>query len=319
MQRRAACLSAVLDGEGDVASCGGRDLSNFRALLQVSIERLYAQCRRLDAGTVRRLQPGRRREAWCLAAYRKDDPPRVPGVRNRHADWLPTLAERDDVIAYSTRRLEAYGFEWNDLEIGAASAVRARVELSLRVGEILRAFAAAQPQNSLLFRSAARALAQQLEYVPPAHSFHLLSGPSVEFGYSVTRRATSYRSFRLATALVLDGIPSLFTGDARSYFAMSPEVGLEVEPPWLTNGNLQVRMLLRGGFQLSTGDRFLFDRSSPVDGTPRSRPVIDTAVAVTLLQWVRLQVGLAILPPFQGEPTKFTFRPGLGLQLDLPL
>lgn len=319
MQRRVACLSALLDGEGDVASCGGNDLASFRALLQVSFERLYVQCRHLDAETVKRLHPERRREAWCLAAYRKDDPPRVPFLQNRYASWLPTPAERDDVIAYSTRRLEAYGFEWNDLEIGKASAERARVELSLRVGEILRAFASAQPQNTLLYRSAARALSQQLAYVPPAHSFHLLSGPSLELGYSVTRRATSYRSFRLATALVLDGIPSLFAGDAQSYFAMSPEVGIEVEPPWITNGNLQVRMLLRGGFQFSTGDQFLFDRSTPVVGTPLSRPVVDAAVAVTLLQWVRLQVGLAVMPPFQGEPTKFTFRPGLGLQLDLPL
>lgn len=319
MQRRAACLTAVLDGEGSTASCAGQDLASFRALLQVSIERLYAQCMRIDAATARKLNPERRREAWCLAAYRKNDPPRVPYLRGRFADWKPSLAERDDVFAYTTRRLEAYRFAWNDLGIGVASATRARVELSLRVGEILRAFAAAQPQNSLLFRSAARALAQQLEYVPPSHAFHLLSGPSVELGYSVTNRAAPYRSLRLATALVLDGIPSLITGDARSYFAMSPEIGVELEPPWLTTANLQVRMLLRGGVQFSTGDGLLTDRATPTAGTPLSRPVVDAAVALSVLQWLRLQVGLATFPPFHGEPVRFTVRPGLGLQLDLPL
>ena len=46
---------------------------------------------------------------------------------------------------------------------------------------------------------------------------------------------------------------------------------------------------------------------------------LDSAVAVSVLQWIRVQAGLATFPPFQGEPTRFTFRPGLGLQLDLPL
>lgn len=319
MQRRAACLSAVLDGDGRDDACAGADLHDFRALLQVSIERLYVQCRRLDAASVARLHPERRREAWCLAAYRKADPPQVPGVRNHHDDWQETLAERDDVLSYVARRLEAYGFVWNDLGIGAASARRARVELSLRVGEILRAFASAQPQDSLLFRSAARALAQQLEYVPPAHALHFLSGPSFELGYSVTNRAAPYRSLRLATALVMDGIPSLITGDAQSYFALSPEVGLELEPQWLATATLQTRLLLRGGFQFSTGDGFLTDRATPVVGTPLSRPVIDAAIALSVLQWIRLQAGLATFPPFHGEPTRFTVRPGLGLQLDLPL
>lgn len=318
MTRRVACLDAFLDGQGSPARCEGAELANFRALLQVSVERLYVQCARLDAASRRRLHADRPREAWCLSAARGGTPPLVPGVA-ADPEWRARKEEAADTFAYLTRRLHAYGFEWTDLELGKARAGRVRVEIALRVGEILRAFAAAQPQNSLLFRSAARALAQQLEYVPPSHAFHVLSGPSVELGYSVTRRASPWRSVRLASALVLDGIPSLITGDARSYFAMSPELGLEFEPPFLTTGNLQVRMLVRGGFQFSTGDAFLTDRTTPMAGTPLSRPVIDAAVAVSVLQWVRVQAGLATFPPFHGEPTRFTFRPGLGLQLDLPL
>lgn len=320
MQRRSACLAAVLDAEGSDVVCRGAELASFRALLQVSIERLYVQCKRIDAATAARLRPAqRRREAWCLAAYRQAEPPRVPELPDRYADWHETLAERSDVLAYVVRRLAAYRFSWNDLGIGVVSANRARVELALRVGEILRAFAAAQPQDSLLFRSAARTLAQRLEYVPPSHAFHFLSGPSVEVGYSVTHRAAPYRAFRLAGALVFDGLPSLITGDARSYFAVSPELGLELEPPWLTRSMIQTRILLRGGFQLSSGDTLLTRRDSPTPGTPLSRPVIDAAIAVSVLQWMRLQMGLATFPPFQGEPTRFTLRPGLGVQLDLPL
>ncbi len=318
MTRRAACLDAFLDGLGSVSACGGADLANFRALLQVSIERLYVQCKTIDRASLAKLRADRPREAWCLAAARGGQPPRVPGLRV-DTEWRARDNEASDLFAYLTRRLHAYRFTWTDLEIGKASAGRVRVEIALRIGEILRAFASAQPQNSLLFRSAARALAQQLEYVPPSHAFHLLSGPSVEIGYSVTQRSSPWRPFRLASALVLDGIPSLITGDARSYFAMSPQLGIELEPPFLTNGNLQVRLLVRGGFQFSTGDGFLTDRATPVPGTPLSRPVVDAAVAISVLQWIRLQTGLATFPPFHGESTRFTFRPGLGLQLDLPL
>ena len=317
MQRRAACLEAFLDGVGDVAVCGGEDLANFRALLQTSVERLYVQCTHLPRATLATLHPDRRREAWCLEAARGHDPPHVPG--NDDGDWHLRAGESGDPLPYVTRRLAAHGFVWKDLGIGHASAHRARVELSLRVGEILRALAAAQPDNSLLYRSGARALAQQLEYVPPAHAFHFLSGLGFELGYSVTRRAAPYRPFRLATAVVLDGVPSLVDGGARSYFATSPELGLEVEPPPLTNANVQTRLLVRGGFQLSTGDGFGSRRDHPTAGTPSSRPVVDVAAAVCLLQWIRVQVGLGIFPPFHGEGTHFTLRSGLGVQLDLPL
>lgn len=316
VRRRLACLEFVIDGMGEASSCAGADLVDFRALLQTSFDRLAVRCVELDAAGVRRLRAEQRVEAMCKAIAQGAAPPRVPGVE-LDDDWPARASERSDVLAYTVRRLHAHGFHWTDLGIGHASAGRARIELALRVGEILRAFAAAQPQNSLLFRSAARALAQQLEYVPPAHAFHLLSGPTIEVGYSVTRRAAPYRSLRLAGALLFDGIPSLLTADTRSYFAVTPELGVEFESPFLARSSWQVRALARGGFQFSTGDTFGAGDHTPT--TPRSRPVIDAAIALSLLQWVRLQVGVAVFPPFRGEAVGFAVRPGLGVQLDLPL
>src|SRR5205085_11810707 len=105
-------------------------------------------------------------------------------------------------------------------------------------------------------------------------------------------------------------------GTAPNRFVMlTPKLGVEFEPTFLSNEMLQWRIGVRGGFQFSTHDRFA--QLGCDARLPCSRAVVEPFVAVTVFQWVRGQLGFDLLPPMRGLPWAFEFRPSMGIELDL--
>lgn len=51
---------------------------------------------------------------------------------------------------------------------------------------------------------------------------------------------------------------------------------------------------------------------------PCTHLATEAYVSSTLLQWVRLQVGVSVLPPMRGLDLDVVFRPAMGAELDWP-
>ncbi|MFO0749257.1 MAG: patatin-like phospholipase family protein [Myxococcota bacterium] len=318
------CLRAMLDGDGLSTACAVSELgaverpANFLALLQTSLDRLYGRCRMISEATAAALPtaPVADARARCRAAHDGAAPPDVPGVQ-RDPDWRAGRDEPAHEVAL--RRLTAHRFDFHDLGIGRADATRARRRLASVIGEISDALAAAQPEDRLLWHEGARLLAQSIAYRPPAHALHILAGATLDLAWSVTDPDGCCSGVRFIIGAEIDGLSSLLDGEAPNYFALSPMAGLELEPVGLGSAAFQLRFGLRAGFRFSTGDGFSTDRADPTPDVPRSRPVAELYVAGILIQWVRLQVGAAWYPAFDGLAASVDGRSMLGIELDLPL
>jgi predicted acylesterase/phospholipase RssA len=318
--RPVRCLGTILghDVDPDAAwdHCGFGDMWNARALIQTSIDRLYARCRRLPTDVAALLPLATLTDArrHCIAAYAGEAPPRVPALEGQPPAPDST---NPDGVTYFLARLAAYRFDFKDLGAGRASAEGVTRRLAARIGAMSRALAAAQPERSTLYRSVARYLTHGLIWTPPSHALHLLAGSSWEFGWSVADSAGSVGWLRFATALQFDGLASVLDGEARPWFGVTPLVGFELEP--FAGPMLQTRLGLRGGFRLATGDRFLTDEHPAEPSFARSRPLVDAHLAGVLAQWVRLQLEAAWLPAWDGAAATFLLRAMVGVELDLPL
>ncbi len=318
--RPARCLGTVfghdVDPDAPWDNCAKGDMWNARALIQTSIDRLYTRCKRLPTDVAALLPLATLTDArrHCIAAYAGDAPPRVPALEGEPPAPDST---NPDGATYFLARLAAYRFDFRDLGVGRATAEAATRRLAARIGAMSRSLAAAQPEGATLYRSVARYLNHTLIWQPPAHALHLLAGGTWELGWSVTDGESGLGWLRLATALQLDGLPSVLDGEARPWFGATPLLGLEIEP--YAGPLLQTRLGLRGGFRFASGDRYLTD-AAPVDPDfARSRPLLDVHLAGVLAQWVRLQLDAAWLPPWDGAGTSFVLRAMVGVELDLPL
>lgn len=316
------CLTAMLAPspalrEAEVA-CTGDGLANLRAVLQATLDRLYARCRALDADIaallpLSRLTPARQH---CVAAYAGNPAPKVPGLPEQMA---PAPEGDPDSVAFLFSRLSAAGFDYRDLGVGKASARDARARLARRIGAIARALAAAQPEDTTLYLTGARMLKHGIAWSPPAHALHALGGATWELGWSVTDDEGSLSALRFATALQLVGLSTLVDGEARAWFGLTPLMGIEWEPEGISSALFQLRMGVRGGFRFASGDGFTQDVANADPELPRSRPVVEFHTALVALQWLRLQLGATWLPAFDGASGGVTLKAMLGVELDLPL
>jgi predicted acylesterase/phospholipase RssA len=319
--RPVRCMREVVGAGGDPTrarvACAGDELANFRALLQTSIDRLYARCRNLSTDVAALLPLAKATDArrHCVQAYGGAAPPQVPGLE-KAPGMKPT---RDpDGLSFVLGRLAATGFAWHDLDLGPATADEARLRLAARIQTMTRALAAAQPSSSTLYRSAARLLGHGIIWTPPDHALHALAGNTWELGWSVTDGQGALRDLRFATAVQFDGLSTLVDADVTPWFAVTPLMGVEFEPLGWSSGGFQMRFGLRGGFRFASGDDFTQDPSPDTD-LPRSRPVVDASMAGVALQWLRLQLSATWFPAFDGLDHAFTLKAMFGIELDLPL
>ena len=90
-------------------ACRPEELSDFRALLQVSLDQLYDTCSQQTEEGARKW-----RNPHCQRASRGEAPPRVPGiVPRKDTPWRQRVGEEE--LAYTLRLLGAYGFRFHDL------------------------------------------------------------------------------------------------------------------------------------------------------------------------------------------------------------
>ncbi len=314
--RHFACLRGVLDGvEALLPACAGEGLTNFRALAQVSLDRLHDACERANGGE-------RDAERQACARAGSGEPAVVPGVTvAKPGGWRRGRDESD--LAHVTRLLAARRFTFRDLGLGPDEGDRALRRVRVRLGELADEVAARQSLGEgTLLAMAARPAVDLLSYAPPRHLLYLALGRVVEIGYSASDPESRWFPswLRLALAAQLYGMPAALSSE-RKFFGAAGLAGLEFQLPVTGASVVQVRMALRGGYLLASGDHYLQAPCAYGDGTVDrigrcSGPVFDVNLSATVLERLRFQLLAQWFPAVRaGDVGLWAISPGAGLQV----
>ncbi len=310
-----ACLRGLLgEGPDPAGSCAGQHFDGLRILAQSSLFRLWDDCAPPPTSL-----PGARPpvDARCLAAWRGQPPVLLPGVEGAdRVEWRRRPDE--DEMAHVTRLLAALHFWWRDTGLAPADGREALARLRERIGEVVQALAAAQPtpHERFLVGTIGELAADDLAYQPPAGLGWLSLGRDVELG--VSRALTDRRDamVRLHAALELHGAFAALSSD-QAPFAPAILAGLELRPRRRSSTLLQPSVILRGGWVLAPADRLGRDRCDLASRDPASctRPVVEAGLALSVLDFLRLQLLLESYPAIRtGQRARWALAPSLGVQ-----
>jgi predicted acylesterase/phospholipase RssA len=308
------CMRAVYDGlPGAETACAGEGLADFRALLQVSLDRLYTVCR--DAKDT----PGPRgwRNPQCERAAAGQAPPRVPGLApGPWPEWRQGAEETE--LAHTLRLLGAYGFHFRDLGAPPGRDDLALMHMRQAFGRAVQRLAEVQPGDGAgAVEFAGKLAADSLSYAPPRTSFHLVMGPTLtELGVSFgTDSPALPRGLRLSSAIDLRGLQRVFSTGGGDPFALAVMVGPELRPAALQAALVQGRLALRAGWQFSTGTLPAGEDCGSAGVSACSRPLVQALLGATFLERLRVQVVGEWYPPSEGNRGLWSIAPGLGVEL----
>jgi hypothetical protein len=312
------CLRAVLDGVGEPTACDGESLTDFRILLQFTLDRLTEECRRAaqSGGADAKQQAAAHRQ--CRAAMEGVAAPRVAGVRVI-ADAEKVQRAGESELDYQLRLLGRYGFRFRDLGLEPHEAHKARDRVLRLVSRMLHQFSAVQPRVArpmdLLMRIGVDV---HIGYLPPVHTIHFTIGQGIELGYSGAIDDRGWRWLRFGAALGFDGA-STYLSPSDDFIAVIPKAGLEFEVSG--KPDRQIRLGARLGYQLSSGDDFT---RGPCDyaneaNRPCSRLVTEAYAAASIFGFLRVQVAGVFEPGSgAGQSDYWALRPTVGVQLNSP-
>lgn len=295
------CLRALMDGEHDYRpACAGEALKDFRILLQATFDRLYDHCSRLPYDdTV---------DNWhCKMAMAGSSPPKVwPGTDPESDNWRRNT-EDENSFEHTMRLLDLYSFHFEDLGLDRDDASLAMSRIR---EELLRYVDAFAKKLRLGERMAVRLLGKPainfFAYAPPEAIFYAVVGKGGEGALSATLGQFNWMRFNFA--LQMQGF-NLFLTEKPNAFALTPLVGLELEPIPLSGPLLQTRLGARIGYQFSTEDRFLSaqcdSESFSSDSIRCSAPVAQAFLAFTFYERVRIQFGFEWFPRWLPPMSRF--------------
>jgi hypothetical protein len=309
------CLRAVFDGQPDLLyACEGDALHNFRVLAQVSLERLYDNCARLDAQ-----QLPKTHSRACLSGAAGGTPMRLEEVVHpKDFAWRRDLEESE--LEYLLRLLAGHQFSFDDLGLGSKGGTAALTRIRYIIGQAASDLKNKQPlsERSLL-QVGAEFLVDYVAYAPPPHTYYALVSRTTELGMSHLMTSARHRvpALRVDANLWFDGLFSFLTA-SRDHLALGPAIGLELMPNRLGSRFLQWRAIVRAGYMFSQGDRWssgicLKEESGQFGGC--SRPRVEGVLGLTAFEHIRFQLALSWYPAtHRHEPHLWAVGPGVGLQ-----
>ncbi len=305
-----SCMRGVFDDdEARLPHCVGLSPRSFLAILQTTLDRLFAHCRAVSANG-----PIATAHAQCWRAQLGEAPPRVPGMGEDLEGWLPRGDDSD--LRYTVRRLAENGFVFRDLGLGPDDGDRAILRIRQELGLLAREFRAAQPRYEELVAAASEYALNELHYVPPRHIVSLDVVPNIELGYSFGEPYGRASWLRFTVALGFSGLMTVLSS-SENHFGLHPSLGVEFEPVRMNGSIFRMRFGLRGGYAFNTTDDFGRGVCLPRDQHDLrcSRPFANLNVIFTFVDIVRVVLGVAYAPPFQ-EQTEgaWVFTPAIGLQ-----
>lgn len=293
--------------------CDGEDKRDFRALLQVTIHRLWSNCRRVDA---RQLEGSRHRQ--CRRANRGAEAPLVDASFARADARYKMQGESE--FDYVMRLLATYGFHFEDLGLSRSQGRHGRMAVRRKLIDVVQSMAAAQPdfiQRSMVL-SGGRTLVNTIAYEPPRRRGYAMLGTSVALGY-LGRIAASSAWYWNADARLYN-FRALMT-NRPTPVAGALTVGPEFALLGLSNPMVQSSLALRGGYQFSSEDGIGFDpctgNTMPFDSRNCSQPLIHLSANLSLMERVRLSVTPVFYPVPEASGTEGVAHNWFDLELTL--
>ncbi|MBX2810348.1 MAG: patatin-like phospholipase family protein [Myxococcales bacterium] len=280
-------------------TCQDDSLSNFRILIQVSLERVYQNCSKLSSTEIR-LGP---KHYHCEAASSGLRPPQL--IYDRGKDW-----ESYDLS--TTRglldRLSDLAFAFKDLGLNPSQASRIRSVLKQHFVQIAHDTADIDQNSSIrgVLKVGSSVVANEtLGYESPPWMIPITIGTdAIETGLIFAPFSGAEGWLRLNLALQLRNWTNFLPGEER-YVALSTLFGPEFLLTRWTSGILQPSVGLRAGYQLSSGDQFATKRCQPsLDRTDHrgcSQILTQAFIALGIVDRVRLQLQLDFFPEPPGK------------------
>ncbi|MEO1273124.1 MAG: hypothetical protein AAFX99_33985 [Myxococcota bacterium] len=291
-------------------ACSGDDMHNTRALLQVSLDQLYDVCRHFE--------PDQRIDHHqCSRARDGEEPPRVAKVYGDDTPW--TRGEEEPDYAYVLRRLAAYHYAFKDLGLRRDEADKAPRMIRNQLLEIGKRLAEVNDEGETFINTLVHAGVNAISYAPPQNIVYVALGSNSELGFSSRWPGSEDTDWlRLHAALSIVGLPELSSSESGA-LALAPTLGLEFEPTFLNSSALQVRLGLRGGTLLSTGDDF-FSGSCDFEETGDtltacSRLLTQSFLSLSVYERIRVQFTGTWSPAVRTREEGFwAVTPSLGFQ-----
>jgi len=273
----------------------------FRILLQVSLDRLYATCGALEASAPDPKYPN----YHCEQARAGASPPNVEGVHFSKKNDSNRPADEEPEFDYVMRLLAQYRFEFEDLGLAKKQAKFATVQIQRKLLDVASALAKAQPKRHERFvmMSGARFGVNNIAYEPPKHWGYFTLGTGIEFGGSVLPFQWRRRSYlRLNLALQIGSLRTL-VNPSFAAVTFSFVGGPELEMLCCSSRYIQPILGVRAGYQFGTSDRFTARSCTPDNARndPRncSQPVLQGYVALALVERIRSQLTFIWFPQAQ--------------------
>lgn len=283
--------------------CQGPDLVDFRILMQVSLDEVYARCASGDTAARESVHH------HCARAARGAKPPRLvelPAAGGGFARWPD-----ETPFAHRMRLLEEYGFLFEDLGLERDEAWVARVKLRRKLLSMVDALADQQgPFEREVFLTGARSAINSIAYEPPKNWWYLVLGSTSEVGASLLPFDWNHSFARLNVAVGVDSLLSLVTFESEDV-VFRAVAGPELELLFATTPVIQPLVGVRGGYQLGHGDRYGTNSCSEArsngDGRVCSGWVLQGYGAVTFLERFRIQLTGSWVPnnPLGGRDVSF--------------
>jgi hypothetical protein len=301
----------VRERPGAESACQGPELADFRILLQASLFRLWDNCTLGDGETLRNsVHP------HCLAAQEGKPPLLVPGVEGAAAvAWRQQPGEEE--TAHVVRLLAALGFRWKDLGLDRDEGDEALTRIRQRIGEVSEALTSRQPGQDWLMMSTLTSLAaNSIAYDAPRWLAWLTLGRALEVGASYDLPTRRLASLRLHAAVEVLGVFSAISSD-QSAVAPALLLGLEARPRSLATATWQPSAVFRAGMVLTSADQFgaVPCQETGKDAAACTRPVLQAGLALSLVDWARLQVIGEWFPRWDGQAALWAIAPSLGIQV----
>lgn len=287
-----ACMLGWFEpGQEDLrSSCEGEDLSNFRKLLQLSMDRLHAHCARLKPEQLRGLPV----HARCEAAAAGSEPPRL-------ITDAPPLPERMDRANDVLQRLSDLQFAFHDMGLDESESDQIAMRLRRRFVAIANRLDEVQEHGRPhVIGLAGRYASNGLRYESPEWMVPLLLGSgSLETGLIISPFDHARHLIRLSATAQLRNWSSLFLPGPTDA-GLAAGLGVELLIPPLTTAIAQPSLGARVGYQWGGFDDMGTDecRATPslADSRSCSQWLVQPFLALGILDVVRLQLNLDIFP-----------------------
>jgi len=313
--RKLACIAAHAGGKPYqhlAPICAGDEMRNFRVLLQVAMDRLWSNCRRLSNE-----EAASTKHIGCQKAHGGIQSPTVdPDLQVKGARYQSTTESDFD---YALRLLSDYRFHFRDLELSPNEAGSSRIAVRRKLMAMVDSLSNAQGSfvDRTTLMTAGRTLINSIYYEPPAKRAYVGVGSSIFAGY--LGRLGGLRALYGNADVRILNLRDMLSG-GNYHFSGQVSLGLEYALLPLSGRLWQTSLGLRGGYQFAAQDGIGLDPCLEDDVASDSRrcsgPVIHTPVNFTLLERIRFAITPVFYPLSQDFGHDwFELELGIGAEL----